>query len=166
MKYARSAVITATQAVPVPVATDSGGCCPTAVVAGPLEPPCSPGPFGPPCGTITGPLAGPLTGPPRVPPEAPPRVPLPGPPTGPLTGPLTGPPDVVPPVPGTDRTDPDGGSSRKSPEPEVTESSGSASAGRLICDGRDRCDSYRWYGGMPGAVGCGGTTVAAWVRKL
>jgi hypothetical protein len=40
----------------------------------------------------------------------------------------------------------DGGSSRKSPDPEasVTDSEGTGSAGRLICEGRDRCDSYRW----------------------
>jgi hypothetical protein len=39
--------------------------------------------------------------------------------------------------------EPEGGSSRKSPEPEVTvtDSEGSGSAGRLICEGRERCDS-------------------------
>lgn len=42
------------------------------------------------------------------------------------------------PAPGSGRL---GGVSRKSPEPEVTDSGASGSAGRLICDGRDSCDS-------------------------
>jgi hypothetical protein len=47
---------------------------------------------------------------------------------------------AAPGCPGTGR---DGGSSRKSPEPEVTvtDSEGTGSAGRLIWEGRERCDS-------------------------
>ncbi|HEY5836302.1 hypothetical protein [Streptomyces sp.] len=54
-----------------------------------------------------------------------------------------GPADAADATPGWGLTGFDGGSSRKSPDPEVTvtDSEGTGSAGRLICEGRDRCDS-------------------------